>query len=228
MRRIITLLALFLITCSQMKGQDRDSVLASMNAVKLATDRYLYGVSTQTDADRARIEAANELSKNAMSWIGEMGYTGVKSLDNLPEDAFAYLDCQLMDGVYRSLVYVEKDYITGYDQEITASSSTRIDDSKVSALLSLMAEAVTIGDLVEIMMKSDCADTVRYGMLDHNTLQECIDKGYIAFYDSKTKSLIDLISPIDISGHRTSLKSGVEANLLALGREPAIWIIFAQ
>lgn len=227
MRRIIRLLALFLITCSQMKGQDRDSVLASMNAVKLATDRYLYGVSTQTDKDMA-IELANKALYGAVSsWIKEKGLFFFKGIDDLPVEAFKYYECEVYPGVYRILVSVDKEEIIRSDREL-ASKTIIVSDRQAEELIADIALTGTVEELQDVLLHSEYRDGVLFGHLELITPQEYIEKGWLAYYEPRSYRIIDIITPMDASGIRHSLKTEAEVTPLSLGLKPAIWIYFVR
>lgn len=203
---------LFLLVCSPFSlAQDRDNILARMNAVKLDPG-YIYGYCAFSNAETSRIEALADLASRVEAFLKENDFASITDLGQCPEGTIQTLVYTKGTDYFRTLAYVDKAALAQLENTFSRESETQGLSRAIDALKARLAAVTTFGELESLLAGSEAASLVRRGPLTFDTPQEDVDQGYLVYYDQKTGKITGVMTPRNGEGVRLNAKTGVPGN----------------
>lgn len=208
-------------------GQERDSLLARMNDVKLSVGAYLYGVCTSPDVTKSETGAVEQLFSRVEAFVKESGFTHIVGLQDVKKEDVFRIDCEVQPGIYRVMFYLEKRLLAELEQ-VRVSSAISVDRKTRDALLRQMSAFTRVDQIDSLIAAPDIKQQVQMIKYEGiNTPQEYVDQGYLVYYDSESGKILELMTPRDNNGNRKSLRTGELVNPLRFRMVPLL-IIFKQ
>jgi len=188
-------------------AQDRDSLLAQMNRIKLDTEHYLYGLCTiadEPDPNVSRRVARNELTDRITSFLGNAGYQFLKA-ENVPEDAVSYLVCPLRPDCFRTLAFLSFTQLEEQEKQLTLKREDLSRKEAANKILSGLMKATTLQEIEDLLSNPDLVDVVRFGRTIDNQAQLFLSQSYLVYYVPKTGKVQEIMAPPDPGGTRRNL-----------------------
>ena len=205
-------------------AQTRDVLLERINQIKLDTEHYLYGICTLTDQSDQSIsekEALASLSTQVSAYCQERHYSYIHSLEDIPEEAIAYISCALYENCVRSIAYLPKETLE--QAESTRAAVLENDEriSKVRLFIESLKEARRIEDIHELLQENGPAVFAISGTGFDNRSQEYAMNSFLVYYDNS--SIVEIMTPVNEKMVRYNLITGTIANPLKYKTMP-LWI----
>ena len=203
-RFVVFSLFLGTLLCS---AQERDNVLAQMNAVKLDPGA-IYGYCALSNADRSRTEALADLAFQVETYLREKAFKYVHRLEQCPEGAVKTLVYAKGPDHYRTLAYIDKSVLEQQEKALSHESEALGVNQAISTLKGRLITVVTLADLESLIAGSEAAAFVHRGTLTFDTPQDDVDQGYLVYYDKKTGRILEIRTPRNADGKRFNARTG--------------------
>ena len=226
MRQKLLYLTLFLAIGAVLTAQERDSLLSRINAVKIATDRYLYGLSTLqdcSDPNMSLLEARSDLADKVNEYLTTAGFKYLHHLKDLPADKVMSISCEVYPSCFRSIAYIEKRTLTEAELSISEDLGRKEVRESITGLLAALPEAKTIEEIRKQLSSKSLEKAIEYGETFGNEILELIPDCYLVYYNSSSGKVIEIMTPSDESGQRSNLSTGSPADPMSYTTTP-IWI----
>lgn len=223
MRRL-TFIGLLLLSTIFAGAQTNEELLERMNAIKLDTEHFLYGICTYQGEDCGFVsldEALKDLSDKASAFCKENGFRHTKDLSQLPENAIGKISVTLYADCVRSFVYVPKSALFELERKQDAVFEDAKRKESVSLMLGKLSEAGTLIDLFELF--DAFPDIIQYGESFTDETQAKVDNGFLVYFDYHTGKILEIMTPIDADNIRHDIKTGAPADPLKYSSSP-IWV----
>ena len=226
MKRVLYL-SLMLLVCCALRAQDRDSVLARMNEIKLNPE-YIYGYGVMSEVDASRSEALLDLTPRVADFAGERQFRFIHGIEQCPDDAIHYITFTKNGSYYRTIAYVGKQELLAFERECTEEYDEQGLGDAIVALKDQMVRAMTMDELEEILFHSAAAPLLKYGELEFSTDNTLIAGGYMVYYDPKTRRIVEIRTPIGTDGTRRDARSGYHCDRSIPQGSTPYWIFIEE
>ncbi|MBO6249195.1 MAG: hypothetical protein J6N54_10325 [Bacteroidales bacterium] len=226
MRRKLLYLTLFLAIGSVLTAQERDSLLSRINAVKMAPERYLYGLCTLqgcSDPSMSLQEAHSDLADKVNEYLTTAGFKYLRHLKDLPAEKVKSISCEVYPSCFRSIAYIEKRSLTEAELSISEDLGRKEVQESIAGLLAALSEAKTIEEVGKKLSSKSLEKAIEYGDTVGNEILELIPECYLVYYDGASGKVIEIMTPSDESGERLNLSTGSPADPMSYTTTP-IWI----
>ena len=226
MRQKLLYLTLFLAIGSVMTAQERDSLLSMINAVKMAPERYLYGLCTLQDSSDPNLslqEARSDLADKVNEYLTTAGFKHLRHLKDLPAEKVKSISCEVYPSCFRSIAYIEKRTLTEAELSIAEDLGRKEIRESITGLLAALPGAKTIEEVRKQLSSKSMEKAIEYGETFGNEILELIPECYLVYYDWFSGKVIEIMTPSDESGQRLNLSTGSPADPMSYTTTP-IWI----
>lgn len=223
MRRL-TFIGLLLLSTLFASAQTNEEVLGRMNAIKLDTEHFLYGICTYQGEDCESVslnEALKDLSDKVSAYCTENGFRYTQGIDQLPKDVIEKLSVTLYDDCVRSLVYISKGALSEWEHHQNAVFENAERKEGVTRMLEKLSNVRTLIDLFELF--DAFPDIIQYGENFTDETQAKVDNGFLVYFDYHTGKILEIMTPIDADNIRHDIKTGTPADPLKYSSSP-IWV----
>ena len=219
---------LFLLACNLLaNAQDRDNILAKMNAVKLDPG-CVYGYCAFSNANFSRTEALADLASRVEAYMKSKGFKHVHTLADCPEGTVRTLVYTKGSDYFRTVAYVDKAALERLESELSKEYEVQGYQRAISALKERLARVTTYGDLEALLADSGAGASVRRGALTFDTPQDDVDRGFLVYYDKKTGKITAVMTPRNGDGVRFDVKTGAPGHPRKAPQGVIEWVCFEE
>lgn len=223
MRRL-AFIGLLLLSTFFAGAQTNEELLERMNAIKLDTEHFLYGICTYQGENCGPVsldEALKDLSDKVSAYCKENGFRYAQGIDQLPKDVIEKLSVTLYDDCVRSFVYIPKSALAEWEN----SQDSVFEDAERRGRITQMLEKLSeVGTLIELFNLFDAfPDVIQYGESFTDETQAKVDNGFLVYFDYHSGKILEIMTPIDAENIRHDIKTGAPADPLKYSSSP-IWV----
>ena len=211
MRYRFTILLAWLSAICLLSAQERDSILARMNAVKLDPG-YIYGYCALPDADSSRAEALADLAPRVAAFLKEKECQHLHAIGDCPEGTVRFLVYAKGSNYFRTLAYVDKAMLESMEREISNEFEAQGFRMAIDKLKEGLAAIRNYKELGPMIASSPAASFVLRSLLTFDTPQDYVDRSYLLYYDRKTGQVNSLMTPRNAEGIRFDVRTGLPGN----------------
>ena len=227
MKRAILIGFIFLMAWTA-AAQDRDSLLARMNGIKMDSGQYLYGLCTISDEpnpDVSREAARGELLEQIAAYLPSANIRFLRPA-TIPEDAISYLVCQLRPSCFRTLAYVQKSRLMELEADLVRKTDDQNRKEGINHFLSSLSKAATLDEIEHLLSDCDLAG-IRFGWLIDDETQRFLDQSYLVYYERNTGRILEIMTPPAPGEGRKNLCTSSPADPLIYKTTP-FWIYLEE
>ena len=226
MKRIITILMLLLATC-MLHAQNRDSLLMRINEIKMAPNRYLYGICTVQGANAPQASRDEALAQLRYAVDGFLTAEGLSFLaeDRTPwlNEAVQYVSCDVLDDCTRTLAFVAKKRLHEKNDALADEYGSRTRQAAADSLIQSLRKAKTLDAVFALVEGASLREDVTMGQTIDDQSQTLADNGFLVYFEPSSRLVLEVMTPMDASFARKNLSTGEPANPLQYRTTP-IWI----